>query len=512
MKRIIRAFAICWAIFSLAASALAQPTEISLRIIGMNDFHGALVETSSYAGAAKVASAVENLKREANDRAIVLSAGDMMQGSIESNLERGRTVIEMMNVIGVDAMTLGNHEFDWGLEVLQERVGEMQFDCLGANITERESGRLPRWLKSYTMLERDGIQIGVVGLVTMDTATSVNPKHIRTLKIADPMTTARDAVRKARAEGADIIILLVHMACYQDEMTGRLSGEAAELAAIDGIDVIVSGHSHTLINGYADDTCIVQAGAKGTYLDVVDIVYSIEQKKIVSCQTELYKADGKTLQPCRKTEAAVKRAVDRCRMLREQTAGHVSCDLTHDRRAVSPLGSWVSDAVRSAVDADIALQNGGGIRVDLLKAGAVTNGELYEMLPFDNTICTAYLTGTQIKDVLEQGLFDEEHSILQCAGMSVVCDSRKPQGSRVVSVHLADGRPLVMDKKYFVAYNDFMAEGGDGYPHLSQAEGLNDTGIGVREAVGEYLRTQKGKVSHRVRFYTTDTAQKRRAA
>ncbi|MBO5245275.1 MAG: metallophosphatase, partial [Selenomonadales bacterium] len=308
MKPIIRAFAICWAIFSLTVSALAQPTEISLRIIGMNDFHGALVETSSYAGAAKVASAVEKLKREADNRAVVLSAGDMMQGSIESNLERGQTVIEMMNVIGIDAMTLGNHEFDWGLEVLQERIGEMQFDCLAANVKERDSGEVPRWLKPYTMLERDGLRIGVVGLLTMDTATSVNPKHIRTLKIADPMLTARDAVREARAEGADIIILLVHMACYQDEMTGRLSGEAAELAAIDGVDVIVSGHSHTLVNGYAEGIPVVQAGAKGTYLDVVDLVYSTEQKKIISCRAELHKVDGKALLPCRKTEAAVKRA------------------------------------------------------------------------------------------------------------------------------------------------------------------------------------------------------------
>ena len=513
MKRMIMAaFVIWWAVFSLWASALAQPAEISLRIIGINDFHGALIETSSYAGAAKMASAVKTLSEEKDGNVLILAAGDMMQGSMESNLERGQTVIEMMNLIGVDAMVLGNHEFDWGLDILQTRIEEMRFPCLAANVREKDAREVPHYLHPYTIIEQAGLRVGIVGLVTEDTATSVNPKYIRTLTIDDPILAARDAVRAVKTEGADIVILLAHMGCYQDEITGELSGEAAELAAIDGVDLIVSGHSHTIVNGNAEKVPIVQAGSKGKYLDVVDIVYSREENEIVSYQTKLYEVDGRALSPHRKMKTLVEKAVKKVDKIRRNEVGQLTYSLPHDRRAVSPLGSWVSDGIREAVGADIALQNGGGIRVDVLEAGSVTEGELYEMLPFDNTICTAYLTGAQIRDVLEQGLFDDNHSILQYAGMTVICDMTKPQGSRIISVHLSDGRPLLMGEKYLVAYNDFMAARGDGYPHLTAAEELRNTGINLREAVGEYLRGQGGKALFETRFYQFSSGSMNHAA
>lgn len=512
MKRIIWiTFAIYWAIFSQGVSAWAQPAEVSLRIIGMNDFHGALVESDTYAGAGKLASVVTSLRDEADGAVLVLAAGDMMQGTMESNIERGKTVICMMNHIGVDAMTVGNHEFDWGLDVLSARVGEMDFPCLGANVIERDTDTVLPCLQPYTLIRKDGITIGVIGVVTQDTITSVNPKNIATLRIEEPIRVAADTIRVVRKAGADIVVLLAHMACYQEE-NGTLTGEAVQLAELlDGVDVIVSGHSHTQIVGTIGDTIIVQAGDKGRCLDVVDLIYLTEQKKIISRQARLDAIDGKQVIADAEVADLVKEATRHTEKMKQTEVGRLPAVLVHDRRAVSPLGLWVADGIRSVAGTDIALQNGGGIRVSSLGT-RVTEGNLYEMLPFDNTIYTAELTGREVKAVLEQGLFDEIHSILQYAGLTVVCDADRPYGSRIVAIHLADGRTLQDDAVYTVAYNDFMAEGGDGYPHLSSANSLCNTGISLREAVREYLQTAGGQRLPEERFYLQSMEEKKDVA
>lgn len=511
MRRIVWiTFAIWWAIFSYGASALAQPAEISLRIIGMNDFHGALIETERYAGASKLVSAVEATRQEASGAVIVLAAGDMMQGTMESNIERGQTVVRMMNRIGIDAMTVGNHEFDWGLDVLADRTSEIEFPCLGANVIERDSGKVLSCLQPYTLLEKNGVKIGIVGVVTQDTITSVNPNHIATLRIEDPITIAKEAIRQVRDKGADIVVLLAHMACYQAE-DGTLTGEAVRLAEVAGADVIVSGHSHTQIVGAVRDSVIVQAGDKGRYLDVVDLIYSPEQKKIISRQAGLEAVDGKCLGDDGAMERMIEETIKRVEKMKWAEVGRLPQVLIHDRQAVSSLGSWVADGIRTIAGTDIALQNGGGIRVPSLGI-RVTEGDLYEMLPFDNTIYTAKLTGREVKEVLEQGLFDEKHSILQYAGLTVVCDEDRPYGSRTVAIHLADGRALQEDAVYTVAYNDFMAAGGDGYSHLSTANSLCNTGISLREAIEEYLQTVGGQYLPNPRFYLLSQENKQDAA
>lgn len=501
MKRIVFfTFAIWWAIFSYGISAAAQPAEISLRIIGMNDFHGALTETESYAGAAKLATAVEQLKAEADGEVLILASGDMMQGTAESNLERGQTVIRVMNHLGVDAMTVGNHEFDWGLDVLAERVREMNFPCLGANVKERDTGRVVSFLKPYTIAVYDGMKVGIIGTVTQDTITSVSPKHIESLQIDEPSGVVREAVRKLKEEGVDIIVLLAHMACYQNEETGQLAGEAVPLAKIDGVNVIVSGHSHTIVCGEEGNVPIMQAGDKGRYLDVIDLVYSTERKTVVSYQTRVEAIKGDEVTADDKARDIIIKASRRVEKMRQQEIGYLPAVLFHDRRAVSPLGSWIADGILMAAGTDIALQNGGGIRRDSL-GRRVTEGDLYEMLPFDNTIYTAHLTGAEIKEVLEHGLFDEKHSILQFAGMTVVYDPNGSQGDRILAIQLADHRPLMMNETYTVAYNDFMALGGDGYPYLKEADELMDTGIDLRGAIRTYLKQDGGRNMPQKRLY-----------
>lgn len=511
MKRIIWiTFAICWAIFSQGVSAWAQSAEVSLRIIGMNDFHGALVETDTYAGAAKLASAVASLRENADGAVLVLAAGDMMQGTMESNIERGKTVICVMNHIGVDAMTVGNHEFDWGLDVLSARDREMDFPCLGANVIERDSDKVLSCLQPYTLIRKDGITIGVIGMVTQDTITSVNPKNIATLRIEEPIRVASDTIRVVREAGADIVVLLAHMACYQEE-NGKLTGEAVRLAELGGVDVIVSGHSHTQIVGTIGDTVIVQAGDKGRYLDVVDLIYSTEQKKIISRQAKLDAVDGKQILADCEVAGLVEQATRHTEKMKQTEVGRLPAVLVHDRRAVSSLGSWVANGIRAVAGTEIALQNGGGIRVPSFGT-RVTEGNLYEMLPFDNTIYIAELTGREVRAVLEQGLFDETHSILQYAGLTVVCEADRPYGSRIVEIRLTDGRELQEDDVYTVAYNDFMAEGGDGYPHLSTANNLCNTGISLREAVREYLQTADGQRLPEERFYLLPMEEKKKVA
>lgn len=207
----------------------------------------------------------------------------------------------------------------------------------------------------------------------------------------------------------------------------------------------------------------------------------------------------------------VKEATRHTDTIKQTEVGRLPAILVHNRRAVSLLGSWVADGIRMVADTDIALQNGGGIRVSSLGT-RVTEGNLYEMLPFDNTIYTAELTGREVKSVLEQGLFDETHSILQYAGLTVVCDADRPYGSRIVAICLADGRDLQEDGVYTVAYNDFMAAGGDGYLHLSTASKLCNTGISLREAIREYLQTAGRQQLPEERFYLLPMEKKKNVA
>jgi len=183
----------------------AEADVVPLQILTVNDFHGALLENGKNPGAAKIAAYLKDMKAQNPNGTLILSAGDMFQGSADSNLLYGKTVVEVMNEIGFDAMTLGNHEFDWGVPILKQRIAQSHFPYLSANIIEKATGNLAPFVKPYALFERSGIKIAVIGMATPQTAYKTSGKTISPYEFEDPTTAVNALLPKIKQEGLTLL-------------------------------------------------------------------------------------------------------------------------------------------------------------------------------------------------------------------------------------------------------------------------------------------------------------------
>jgi 5'-nucleotidase / UDP-sugar diphosphatase len=240
-------------------SAPGAPVELS--ILSVNDFHGALVEAGKNPGVAKLGKFIKGERDKNPTGTIILSAGDMFQGSADSNLLYGKTVVEAMNEIGFDAMVVGNHEFDWGIDKLKKQIEQSKFPYLGANMVDRRTGKTADFINSHIIITRNGINVGIIGIITPETSYKSAPKVVQNYEFVEPARVVNEWSKKLRDQGADVIIVLSHMGCEMDQGTGEIVGEAAELAkAVQGVDLLITGHSHQRVMGRVNGIPIMQAG------------------------------------------------------------------------------------------------------------------------------------------------------------------------------------------------------------------------------------------------------------
>ena len=473
-----------WTGVSFAAEA---PGIVGLDILSVNDFHGALIESGRNPGAAKLGAFLRSEWEKNPYGTIFLSAGDMFQGSPDSNLLYGKTVVEVLNALRFDAMTLGNHEFDWGLDKLQARINESTYPYVSANVREKEpKGRLD-FLRPFVMLERCGVKIAVIGIVTPETAYTTGPKIVAPFEFRDPATVVKELLPVVRQQGAEVIIVLSHLASYQDEKTGQVTGEAADLArSAPGIDAVVSGHSHKTVAGKVDGIPVVQAYYNGRALGKISLVYSRREQKILVSSVQSMDTPVKNAKADPAVGAIVERSQWEIAPVKNVPLGRTVADLSHDRNELSVLGQWSSDVLRQATQADIAFQNGGGLRASI-PAGAITMGNLYEVMPFDNTLVTMDLTGEQVLQVLNHGIHGKAGTV-QYSGLKLVVDSSRPYGSQLVEVRLSDGRLLDAAATYRIVTNDFMAAGGDEFTMFKQGSNVKDTFVPLRDALADAVK------------------------
>jgi len=473
---------------ALAASSGLAPVQIN--VLAVNDFHGAIMEHDNNPGIIKLGGYLKEEKAQNPSGTLILSAGDMFQGSAESNLLYGSPVIEAMNNIGFDAMTVGNHEFDWGLSTLSEQAAASRFPYLGANVVDRVSGKMLPLLQQYVITEKNGIKVAIIGLATPETEYKSNPKIVSRYEFLDPVKTVSSLVPKLKSEGAQMIIVLSHLGCEVNQ-SGEIIGEAADLAKeISGVDLIITGHSHKKVLGKVNGIPIVQAYSNGRTVAKASFLYSPGDNKIVSSiisATDISQYKGEA---DKALAAIIENANNRVNPLKNIVLGTAESGLDHNRYELSLLGQWVTDRMREKVNADIAFQNGGGLRSSL-PVGKITMGNLYETLPFDNTLYTVDLTGKQVVRILEQGIGDKNSGMLQFSGLKVHYDSSKPTGKQIISVTTLNGAPLKNDKLYKVVTNDFMAAGGDGFILFKEGKNGNDSGILLRDIVAEALKDQR---------------------
>jgi 2',3'-cyclic-nucleotide 2'-phosphodiesterase (5'-nucleotidase family) len=469
-----------------STAARARQAEINLTILHVNDTHGHIIpyldksvdSGRPVGGAEYLAKMIEDERAANPGGTILLSAGDMFQGTPVSNLSRGKPVIEIMNYMRYDAMALGNHEFDWGQDVLQSIIASASFPVISANVFERGGHRSFRGSKPYVIIKKKGVRIAVIGITTPETLYASKPGNLAGLTFAAPEKVLPAIIRRVRAQGASMVIALTHDGFDSDRELAR---------NVSGIDVIVGGHSHTAIKDpvVESGTIIVQAGSNGIYLGVLKIAFDSKKKKILrySSKDELRlvsPASGAELDP------NVARIVDKYEELTKtqfsKVIGTATADLARDSTGESDLGDVVTDAMREASGAEIAFQNGGGIRADILQ-GPITVEAVFTMLPFEDDLVTMDLTGEQIKELLEKSILSE--NMLQVSGIRIEYDLSKPAGAKVVSAEVA-GKPVEPQATYRVVTNDFLAAGGNQFNVFKNGRNVA-MGPSQRDAVDDYI-------------------------
>lgn len=515
-----------WALVLLACAPPrpASGDTATIRIAAINDFHGALYESAlpgddarAIGGLPWLVAAVEAL-REDHPELVVLDGGDQFQGSWPVNQSQGIGAVQAMNLLGLDAAALGNHEFDYGgtpgrhpLRGALEHAAEMaRYPFLSANIRESSGARYaPEGVAPWTLIERKGRRIAVIGLTTTDTPQTTVPRHVADLRFTDPVAEVRALLPEIRSAEPDAVILVGHLtgACepagYIEPGTpcepgGEIGALLTELEP-GTFDVMVLGHAHTLLAHRVRGTLLMENRAHGHVIGQVELVFDRggldrERSRVLSpwalvhepvdpgCADAPFPAaprqvGGRELTPSAPALALIESL--------EATAGslcdEVGCASAPLERAYdrgSPLGNWLTDAMRAEFpDAHLAIQNSGGIRASL-PAGPVRRTHFQAVMPFDNRALVVELTGKQVRTLLRIGS-SGAHGVLQISGGTYHFDPDRTGGTdldddgaiaswetdRLCDVYIAD-EPLRDDAVYRVVTSDFLYGGGD---HLAPA-------------------------------------------
>lgn len=486
--------------------AAAASARTRVRVLATNDFHGALEATRpSFAagrevgGAAALAAYFADARTGATGPTLLIDAGDVMQGTPISNLSEGRASVEYYNAVGYAAAALGNHEFDWGIETLRERLAEADFGWLGANIFVKGTDTLPSWVEPTRMVTLpgcsagapacDSVRVGVIGIATEQTPTTTKPSNVTTLSFGSEAAAVDRWVPVLRRRGADFVIVTAHSGafCDREDPTRGCEGEIIEVAERlrHRPDLIVSGHTHSQVNTVVNGIPIVQANSNGSRFSIVDLerVGPDSVAAVVRAQPTTF-VDRIT--PDAATAALVARFADEVGPRVDEVITFLETELPrsdHERA----LGNLIADAQRAATGTQLALMNNGGIRTELLP-GPVRYRDLFRLQPFANTLVTMRLTGAQLFSVLEEGLDDDGTPDSHISGATVRVDPAASPGRRIVSVRLDDGSEVTPAGRYTITVNDFMAEGGSGYTTLTEGADVVKTGIVDLDAMIEYLR------------------------
>ena len=460
--------------------------EKEIVVLSINDFHGALAPAGKNVGAVKLVDALKAEKAKNPEGTIVVSAGDNYQGSAMSNLMYGEPVSAVFKEMGIELSAVGNHEFDWGVDRISKWAEDGGFTFVCTNIYDKRTNQPVDWAEPFAIIEKEGVKVGFIGLATPETAYKTLKANVENYEFRDPVEVITEWVPKVKDAGADIIIALTHLGSFQDK-EGNITGEAADLCAVDGVDAVISAHTHQRVCGLVNGKPFVQAYKYGRSFGKLTFIFD-ENNKLLSAEPfldNLYKR-ADTLKDDANTLAIYGKYEEELNPVLGKVLGKTTVDLDHDRYAgPSLLGEWVCEIMKDKAGVQIAMTNGGGLRTNI-PAGEITAGKLYEVMPFDNTLYTMKLSGADIKANIEHGIMNEDIGWVQIAGVRVTYNPGAEAGSRITSMVLEDGTPVEMDKYYTVVTNDFMFTGGDKYDFKNAKDGLN-TFVPIRDALMEAI-------------------------
>jgi 5'-nucleotidase len=399
---------------------------------------------------------------------LFLLSGDTISPSVESITYKGAQMIDAWNTAQLDYSTFGNHEFDFGPDVLQQRMNESKFKWLAANVIDKQTGKPFGNAEAYVVREFDGVKVAIFGLTLEETKITSRPGP--NVEFLNPCETARKVVAEIHARGIKTVIGLTHLSM----------GEDKEVARCSGVDVIIGGHEHTLLESSSGGAPIFKMTSDARDLGQIDLniskttgaVESIDWKVIPV--TDQIKDDPQFAALNRKYGALLKEL--------SVIVGRSSVDLdarsAAGRTQETNVGDFIADSFRTSTKADVGLMNGGSIRADeIMKAGPITRRDVLSLLPFKNKVVKVEVSGATLRQVLEHGVARsaedaEPGRFPQLSGIRLTFDARRPPGSRIVDLTV-NGKPLDENKTYTLATSDYVAiDGGDGYAMLKTARVL----------------------------------------
>lgn len=475
-------------------SFAARPRKIT--VVHVNDVHGRVKEDDyeKAIGFAKLKTKIEELRKE-NENLLVLNGGDTIHGNTIVNLSEGRTMIELMNLVGFDAMVPGNHDFNYGYDRLLELKKLAKFPIISANI-RNEKGNSD--YEAFVIKEVDGVKLGIFGLTTDESKFKTHPNNIEGIEFLDPIESAKKTVLDMKKAGADLIICLGHIGI--DGTSLATSEEIME--RVDGIDLFVDGHSHEELNKeFKDNRLLVQAGDYTRNIGLVEI--EVEENKVSKIEGSLIDYEKvKDLKPNKQILDYIEKIEKENEPILNEVVGEALVDLDGKRENVrtkeSNLGNLLTDVMVKYTEGDIAFLNGGDIRADIDK-GEVTVGDIITTVPFSSMLQVIEVSGEDLLQALERGVDTYPEAaghFPQVSGIEYSFDPQKPVGNRILSVKV-EGKALDKNAKYKMVTNDFITAGGDGYTMLKDKKLISDVGLLESDLLIRYFKEVK-EVSPRV--------------
>jgi 5'-nucleotidase len=507
---------------------------VTISIVGTNDLHGAVDRLPIFAG---YVANLREVRADDGGAVLLIDAGDMFQGTLESNLNEGAAVIEAYNALGYTAAAIGNHEFDFGPPgaaatvqeadddprgALKARAVEAKFPLLTANIRDVESSTRIKWpnMPAAAVVDASGVKVGVIGVTTEATPFTTMPANFVGLAMVTPADAVAEQARRLRDGGAEVIVVAAHIGSRCQDLTNPADTSSCDTdeelfvmarALPRGlVDVIVAGHTHAAMAHRVNDIAVIESYSSGRAFGRVDLRVNAEGRVVAStirvpqdlcplgedgnpvpasrCDPGSYEGSPVIIDP--EIQVIADRAIASAKELRDQPLGVTltrAFPKAYDKE--SAVGNLFVDLMLEARgDVDVAMTNGGGLRADL-PAGPLTYGSLYEAMPFDNRFAIVELEGAHLRKLATNNLYSGS-GIFSWGGMTVTATCK--DGELVVKLLDAKGKAIADDRKLRLVTSDFLASGGDGaIGRLGLPDGAVEvTDLVIRDAMADVLRAR----------------------
>ncbi|MBI4028519.1 MAG: bifunctional metallophosphatase/5'-nucleotidase [Verrucomicrobia bacterium] len=500
-----------WVVLFLGLT-VCSGKEVAITILHTTDLHATVLPTMDYEGTkdvgglARCAWMIRRIRAQEKN-VLLVDAGDLYQGAALGYLTEGAAMIRAINALRYDSWTLGNHEFDWGIEKIAARIAEARVPVLAANIHHKPVANTPaaitdafRKIQPYVIREVEGVKVGIVGLDTPGIPSWSRPRLIPGISVEESVAALRRVIPRMKADGCAILVLTTHQGIREqgDDHANQLY---AISRAFPEMDVIIGGHTHrTHVQQQINGILYTQANYWGTYLGRVDLAYDTDKRKLISRKAELVPMDA-SVGMDEEFLRLLKSDLEKTEAFLGTKLGEIQ-DRFHSLKAPkseTPIFNLLCAAIAEALEArgaktDAVLHGIFNERM-VLEPGPITMRDIFAIVPYENTIGVATLTRDQLVEILEENASAYQTGRFRGLwGLTMKLRISAPDGRRVVFVGDREGRSLASDARLRVAFNSYdLASGGMRWNRLRKivdrpVAGLKEFDFQTRDAVIEYVR------------------------